>query len=334
MFEAPLPGLPPDDASDRRVKASAPQRQPLRLEGVDLADLFSGLPATIWTTDTNLVVTFVQGQLIRQWQVEPSRLLGRTLPDLLLDGREDHPFIQAHLTAIAGYDTPVRVEWGGILYGVRIAPMRDADGRIIGCVGVQQQMGWLPDDEDTLRESDIRLRRVIDSSMVGIAFGDDEGRITDANDAFLQIVGFSREDVMADGLSWPALTPVEHQSVVIGAIGEILATGRCKPFEADIIRRDGRRVSVLVGASRLSARRREGVAFVLDITERKRVTRRLEAELAIADALAVPGPAVDVMPPVLAILRDALQWKAAQWWTMDAEQRARAGSGRRHERRD
>lgn len=298
----------------RRPGATPVPRQPVRLDAVNLDDFFSSLPVTIWTTDRQLVVTSAQGQLIRQWQVDPARFIGRTLPDLLLDGREDHPFIQAHLAALAGYDSPVRVEWGGMLYGVRIGPLRDESGQIVGSIGVQQQMGWLPDDEDTLRESDVRLRRVIDSCMMGIAFGDDEGRVTDANDAFLQIAGVTREDLMADGLSWPALTPVEHQGALIAALGEILATGRCRPFEAEIIRRDGRRVAVLVGAVRLSMERREGVAFVLDVSERKRTTRRLEIELAVADAVAAASSAADALAGALAHVQGGFGWLQAHGW--------------------
>jgi PAS domain S-box-containing protein len=314
MAERPSDPRPPDDAPDRRQDSTPAPRQPIRLDAVDIHDLFSSLPVTIWTTDRQLIVTSAQGQLIRQWQVDPSRFIGRTLPDLLLDGREDHPFIQAHLAALAGYDSPVRVEWGGMLYGVRIGPLRDESGQIVGSIGVQQQMGWLPDDEDTLRESDVRLRRVIDSCMVGIAFGDDEGRVTDANDAFLQIAGVTREDLMADGLSWPALTPVEHQGAVIAALGEILSTGRCRPFEIEIIRRDGRRVAVLVGAVRLSVERREGVAFVLDISERRRTARRLEVELAVADAVAGADTAEAAVSAVLTHVQDGLGWLHVHGW--------------------
>ena len=319
MAERPSERRPPDDAPDRRQGTTPAPRQLIRLDRIDIGDLFSSLPVTIWTTDCDLVLTSAQGALIRQWQVDPSRFIGRTLPDLLLDGREDHPFIQAHLAALSGYDSPVRVEWGGMLYGVRIGPLRDAAGQIVGSIGVQQQIGWLPDDEDTLRESDIRLRRVIDTCMVGIAFGDDEGRVTDANDAFLQIAGVSREDMMADGLSWPALTPVEHQSAVIAALEEILGTGRCRPFEAEIIRRDGRRVAVLVGAVRLSAERREGVAFVLDISERKRTTRRLEAELAAADIVAAAESAEMAAGAVLTQLQDGFGWTRARIWKRAAD---------------
>jgi PAS domain S-box-containing protein len=282
--------------------------------GTGLAQVFACLPGTVWTTDTNMVLTFVQGQLIRGWQVPPEKLIGRTLPDLLLDGREDHPLIQGHLTALSGHETSVRIEWGGNLYNARIAPLRDATGAIVGCVGSHQQIGWLPDDDGLLRESDMRLRRVIDSNMIGIAFGDDAGQITEANEAFLHLAGYTREDLVADGISWPALTPVECHAQQMAAIDEVRATGRCTPFEVELIRKDGRRVPVLVGGARLSARRREGVAFVLDISERRNLRQRLAAELATADALLDAPSREAAMGAALGALCLALGWTAAELW--------------------
>jgi PAS domain S-box-containing protein len=150
--------------------------------------------------------------------------------------------------------------------------------------------------------------------MLGIAFGDDQGHITDANDAFLQLCGYDRDDLADDAISWPSLMPVDAHQRQIQALEEILATGRCLPFETEVIRKDGRRVPVLVGAARLSAQRREGVAFVLDITDRKRTVRRLKAELACADALADAETLPEAAPPLLRALIGALGWRAANLW--------------------
>src|SRR6476646_10046548 len=77
-------------------------------------------PATVWTTDAKLVLTFVEGLLVRRLKIQPERILGQTLFDLLLDGREDHPMIQGHLTALAGHENAVRIEWGGDIYSARL----------------------------------------------------------------------------------------------------------------------------------------------------------------------------------------------------------------------
>jgi PAS domain S-box-containing protein len=290
-----------------------------RLEGTCLASFFRSVPATVWMTDSKMTLTFLQGPLLERLQIEPEQVLGKTLPDLLLEGREDHPLIQGHITALAGHEAAVRIEWGSTLYHARVAPLRDVTGAIVGCVGVHQAIGWMPDDEGTLRENDIRLRRVVDSNIIGIAFGDDSGRITDANDAFLELAGYTREDLTADGISWPALTAIESHQRQMRALEEIREIGRCAPFEIELIRRDGERVPVLVGAARIAAERREGVAFVLDISDRKRILRRLEGELACADALAAAPTVALALPKVLGTLTCELGWRAAAVWLNDDE---------------
>jgi PAS domain S-box-containing protein len=283
-------------------------------------------------TDDRMAVTFVHGQILRKLPVSTDQLIGRTLPDLLLDGREDHPLIQGHVTALGGHETTVRIEWGGNLYSARIAPLRDAAGRVNGCVGIQQQIGWLPEDDLTVREGEVRLQRIIDWNIVGIAFGDDQGHITDANDAFLQMAGYSRDEVMADEVSWPALMPVEFHTRQLQALQEILTTGRCAPFETSLIRSDGKYIPALVAAARLSVRRREGVAFVLDLSPFRKGERWLRAELAIADVLA-DGTGMDALGAALTIVCDQMDWLSASIWqpsATGAKPTAHAGTSSRH----
>jgi len=282
--------------------------------GQTFDDILRQLPATMWTTDRRLALTFVRGALVRRLNIEPSTIVGRTLPDLLLDGREDHPLIQAHIAALDGHETAVRVEWGGNLYSARVAPLRDAAGDIAGCVGTQQIIGWLPDDDLTVRESEVRLQRIIDCNLAGIAFGDDQGRITDANEAFLQIAGYSRDELDADGISWPSLMPIELHQRQVEALQEILTTGRCTPFESEIIRPDGSRVHVVVSAARLSVRKREGVAFVVDVSPYRLREEWVRAELAAADVLLEAPPAESATASILAILCDRLGWRSAWLW--------------------
>ena len=151
-------------------------------------------------------------------------------------------------------------------YSARLAPLRDAYGNVIGGAGVQQIIGWMPDDDAPFRESDVRLRRAIDANIAGIIFGNEDGQITDANEAFLEIIGYTREDMTTDGISWPRSCPWNSTS------GSSTQSKRCEPPAAArpsssicSPRRSPR--PVLVAAARLSARRREGVAFVLDVSD-------------------------------------------------------------------
>jgi PAS domain S-box-containing protein len=97
-----------------------------------------------------------------------------------------------------------------------------------------------------------------------------EGRILDANEAFLHMVGYSRDDLVSGGLRWTALTPAEWNYAHERAAAEVRATGSHKPFEKEYLRKDGSRVPVLLGGAAFDERRDQGVSFVLDLTERKR----------------------------------------------------------------
>jgi PAS domain S-box-containing protein len=126
-----------------------------------------------------------------------------------------------------------------------------------------------------LGEREARIRRLVDSNMIGIMIGDSHGRIIEANEAFLDILGYGREDLVSGRIRWTKLTPAEWAAADREAIAELSATGTCKPYEKEYFRKDGSRVPVLVGGAFFERKREEGVVFVIDMTERKRAEEAL-----------------------------------------------------------
>jgi PAS domain S-box-containing protein len=127
-----------------------------------------------------------------------------------------------------------------------------------------------------LQEREARIRRLVDANIVGVLSSDLDGQILEANDAFLEMVGYTRDDLAAGLLRWTDLTPPEWQPASQQAVTQIRETGTCDVFEKEYFRRDGSRVPVLIGAAAATEEAKtETVAFVLDLTERKRA----EAEL-------------------------------------------------------
>ncbi|MEA3106206.1 MAG: hypothetical protein QOI88_811 [Gammaproteobacteria bacterium] len=122
-----------------------------------------------------------------------------------------------------------------------------------------------------LREREARIRRLVDSNIIGILIVDSRGRIVDANQAFLDIVGYAREDLVSGRLRWRDLTPAEWRDADDRALADLKAAGTVQPREKEYFRKDGSRVPVLVGATAFGDGQDEGVAFVLDLTERKHV---------------------------------------------------------------
>lgn len=129
--------------------------------------------------------------------------------------------------------------------------------------------------EEALRASERRLRTFFESDIIGTLYWDTDGRISDANDRFLKIVGYSREELTSGQVSWAQMTPPEYRYLDDRALAELLATGVDTPYEKEFIRKDGTRVPIFIGAAMLDESRYEGVAYVLDITDRKRAEQSL-----------------------------------------------------------
>ena len=110
-----------------------------------------------------------------------------------------------------------------------------------------------------------KIRRLVDSNIIGILIWRKDGRITDANDAFLRIVGYERRDLVSGRLSWRQLTPAEWSGADEQRIAELDATGAAQPYEKEYLQKSGSRVPVLVGGAMFDGGRDEGVAFVVDL---------------------------------------------------------------------
>jgi PAS domain S-box-containing protein len=167
-----------------------------------------------------------------------------------------------------------------------------------------------------LQEREAKVRRLVDSNIIGILIFDLDGRIIEANEAFLRMVGYSRDDVISGRLRWTDLTPPEWIGADERALAELAGSGTCKPFEKEYFRKDGSRVPVLLACATFGELRHQGVAFIVDLTERKRV----EAELAHANRVATMGQlaasiAHEVNQPIAALLTNAgtaVRWLARQ----------------------
>ena len=144
-----------------------------------------------------------------------------------------------------------------------------------------------------LAEREARIRRLVDANIIGIFIWDLQGRILEANDAFLTMVGYDREDLVSGPVGWADMTPPEwRERDEQQHVPEIKGTGALQPYEKEFFRKDGSRVPVLIGAAAFEGGGQQGVAFVLDLTERKHAADTLSAlqmDLAHANRLATMG---------------------------------------------
>jgi PAS domain S-box-containing protein len=174
--------------------------------------------------------------------------------------------------------------------------------------------------ETALRDSEAKIRRLVDANIIGVFVGDLEGRIIEANDEFLRIVGYNHEDLISGRMRVRDITPPEWRDLTARTIAEIELGRTVQPYEKEYFRKDGSRVPVLVGAAAFEERGNQGVAFVLDLTERKRAEveareserqhREMQMELAHANRVTTLGEltasiAHEVNQPLAAIVTNA-----------------------------
>src|SRR5262252_1153750 len=164
-----------------------------------------------------------------------------------------------------------------------------------------------------------RIRRLVDANVMGILIWELGGGILEANDAFLSIVGYDREDLDAGRLDWTALTPPEWRERDQKLLPELAKSGTLQPFEKEYFRKDGTRVPVLIGVASFEENVNRGVAFVLDLTERKRVERSALAQHRSTRILAEAVTIEDAMPRILQALCDCMGWDIATWWRLDRD---------------
>jgi PAS domain S-box-containing protein len=126
------------------------------------------------------------------------------------------------------------------------------------------------------RGLEAKIRRLVDANVIGIVIWTLEGTITEANEAFLQMVQYGSEDLVSGRVRWMDLTPAEWCDTDERAIAELKATGIFLPFEKEYFRKDGSRVPVLIGGALFEKGGNEGVAFVLDLSEQKRAQAALQ----------------------------------------------------------
>jgi PAS domain S-box-containing protein len=121
---------------------------------------------------------------------------------------------------------------------------------------------------------DARFRRLVDSNVQGVFFWNTTGQITDANDAFLRMVGYQRDDLTAGRVSWAAMTPPELVEQDERVLKELARAGVCEAYEKEFIGADGARVPVLMAPATFEDNPEEGFCFVLDLSERRKLEQQ------------------------------------------------------------
>jgi len=140
-----------------------------------------------------------------------------------------------------------------------------------------------------LQRTEAWFRQVFKTKIIGVVCSDIYGNVSDANDAFLEMTGYSRADLP---LRWDTMTAPEWSHTSELAVQQLVSEGSLLPFQKEYLRKDGTRVSVLVGSALLDRETWQCVTFTLDLTGHKKAEeqiREVNLQLDHASRLSLMG---------------------------------------------
>ena len=152
----------------------------------------------------------------------------------------------------------------------------DASGQPAWMPGVVIDITQQKLAEEARQRTEFQFKTITDSNVIGVMQYRYDGSIVKANDAFLRMLGYSREDFERDGLSWRDLTPPEWEEVDRKSVDVLQSTGSVEAFEKEYLKKDGSRLPVYVGAANYQGNREEGIAYILDTSEIRKAQSALK----------------------------------------------------------
>ena len=220
----------------------------------------------------------------------PEEIIGKNVLVLIPPAYQDEePRILERIKngeRIQHYET-VRVRKDGTLIDVSltVSPVRDGTGRIVAISKIARDVTERNRIRQSLRRQEAQLQCLSDANVMGLTLCDLHGTVHDANDAFLRMTGYSRRELEEGKLRWTELTAPDFHSLDARAVDQLRKHRVSRPYDKEYLRKDGSRLSVLVGASMVPGSEELCATFVLDMSDR----RRLEEQLRHAQRMEVVG---------------------------------------------
>ena len=265
-----------DVTERKRADATIRKERDRAQQYLDIADVI------LLALDQEGRVTLINSKGCSMLGWKEQELIGRDWIDTCLPAKTRDELRAAFRQLIGGtplhFENPVLTKSGEErMIAWRNTVLRDSAGRITGTLSSGEDVTEHKRAEEALRRSEARVRRLVESNIIGIGIGTLDGKLLDGNDSFLKLLGYSREELLSGALRWDDITPPEYKDVDHRAVEQLKSTGIAPPWEKEFIRKDGHRVAVLIGVVKVAAEQGdlEAVSIVIDISERKQLEQQL-----------------------------------------------------------
>lgn len=243
-----------------------------------VANILESITDAFFALDHNWCFTYINQRCAEMIFENPQNLLGRCIWEMFPEQIGSICYQNYHKSI--NEQTAVHFEAKGWVtkgdYEIHAYPSPDGLAVYIQDISERKQA------YQALQESEKRFRRLVESNIFGVAVGDFSGNIKYANDYFLHMIGYSRQDLEAKQIKWLEMTPAEYIHLDWQAGEELKKRGITTPFEKEYIRKDGSRVPLLIGGALLQEpfdQQQEIICFYLDLSERKKAEKaRQESE--------------------------------------------------------
>ncbi len=281
---------------DARLRAITLLQQKANSLEVEIAqrkraeDALLHLAAIVESSDDAIIGKNLEG-IVTSWNAAAERMYGYSAEEIvgkpitLLFAPDRQDAMNLQFTQIMArirrgervdhYET-IRLRKDGtrLTVSVTVSPIKDSTGSIIGASAIAR-------DITEHKRLEAKFRRLFDSNLIGVFVSDFAGTFLDANDAFLDLLGYTREELLAGTMQRDALTPPEFHSLSQDALKALQETGASGTYEKEYLHKSGKRIPVLVAVARIE-HTETCIGFVLDISERKELDRRKDEFISIA----------------------------------------------------
>ncbi len=244
-----------------------------------LAAIVESSDDAILSKDLDGIITSWNAAAERMFGYSAQEMIGQPVSRLFLPQQQDE-FAQIMSRIHRGervdhYETK-RVRKDGIILtvSVTVSPVKDRTGTIIGASDITR-------DITQQRQLEAKFRQLFDSNLIGVFVLDFAGTFLDANDALLNLLGYTRAELQAGVMEHNALTPPELRLLNQAAMETLQATGSFGPYEQEYLHKNGQRIPVLLAATRIE-QTETCLGFALDITERKELDKRKDEFISVA----------------------------------------------------
>lgn len=191
------------------------------------------------------------------------------------------------------YETTYLTKDGDEMYfEVRVSPIFDENGKVNKLISTSNNVTERKKTEHEIIINEAKFRGLFESKLIGQIFWNDKGDITDANKAFLEMMGYTFEEIINKDIDWKDMTPPEYAERDEQLLLELADVGVISPIEKEYFHKDGHRIPIMIGAATLPGQTTKGVAFILDISSQKKAeleSMKLQSTLDLAQEMANIG---------------------------------------------